>query len=349
MSDIDKLIRPNISNLKPYSTARDEFKGAADIYLDANENPYPSPYHRYPDPLQTRLKAKIASVKKVNPEQIFIGNGSDEAIDLLIRAFCEPAKDAILITEPTYGMYSVCAGVNNVEVIKTKLTPDFQLDTDVIQSSLTPAVKIIFLCSPNNPSGNLLKKELIIRLLNSFQGIVVVDEAYIDFADDEGFLPLISDYQRLVVLQTLSKAWGLAGLRLGMAFAQQELIQVLNKIKYPYNISTLVQQVVLEQLGREEEKVQQVQEIIQQRQKLAEELSGIPLVEHIYPSDANFLLVRVNNARATYDYLLNESIIVRDRSNVVLCDNCLRITIGTPEENQRLLRTLTLFAQTKAS
>jgi len=341
--DILALVRPNIRNLKPYSTARDEFKGEADIYLDANENPFPSLYHRYPDPMQWKIKEKLASIKHVAPEQIFIGNGSDEAIDLIIRAFCEPGRDAILITEPTYGMYSVCAGVNDVQVKKATLTPSFELDLKRIQEVLDTTVKVIFLCSPNNPSGNLLSKNTVIELIQSFPGIVVVDEAYIDFTPDEGLIPALKKFPNLIVMQTLSKAWGLAGLRLGMAFASAEIIRVLNKIKYPYNINSVTQKLVLEQLNSEVRKNEQVSIIQQERTSLDKQLRELPVVLHTYPSDANFILVKMTDAKAIYDYLINKSIIVRDRSSVVLCDNCLRITIGTPDENQRLLETLNAY------
>lgn len=338
--NIQSLIRKNISELKPYSTARDEFKGVAEVYLDANENPFPSPYHRYPDPLQWKLKEKIGNLKEVKPENIFLGNGSDEAIDLLIRAFCEPGKDSILVTEPTYGMYAVCAGVNAVQVKKATLTPGFDLSVDSLKTQLDKTVKIIFLCSPNNPSGNLLSKEKIEYLITSFNGVVVVDEAYIDFADEPGFLNKLSLYPNLVILQTLSKAWGLAGLRLGMAFASKEIIDVLNKIKYPYNINTATQQFALEKLDDGQRKNEQVKIILAERYELTMQLSPLGFVKQIYPSDANFILIKMNQAKAVYDYLINQRIIVRDRSSVTLCEDCLRITIGTPEENTKLINAL---------
>jgi histidinol-phosphate aminotransferase len=335
--DVLSLVRENIINLKPYSTARDEFKGGADVYLDANENPFPSAYNRYPDPLQLKLKSKIASLKSVKPEQIFLGNGSDEAIDLLIRAFCEPGKDSILITEPTYGMYSVCAGINNVAVKKVLLTSDFDLDLEAIHAKRDATVKIIFLCSPNNPSGNALSKNKILNILQTSTCIVVIDEAYIDFSDDPGFRSELSVYPNLVILQTLSKAWGLAGLRLGMAFANPQIIAVLNKIKYPYNINIATQQLVEVALENTEKVNEHIAIILSEREKFKQELVTIDCVEHIYPSDANFLLVKVDQAKAIYTYLINQGIIVRDRSSVVLCDHCLRITIGTPEENKIVL------------
>lgn len=338
--DILSLVRKNIQKLSPYSTARDEFKGTAEVYLDANENPYPSPYNRYPDPLQTKLKKRISEIKGIAPSKIFLGNGSDEAIDLIIRAFCEPGKDSILITEPTYGMYSVCAGVNDVKIKKVNLTVDFDLDLNALQANLDGSVKVIFLCSPNNPSGNLLSKEKISTLITSFKGIVVVDEAYIDFANAEGFLPSLGKYPNLVVLQTFSKSWGLAGLRLGMAFASEEIISVLNKIKYPYNINILTQNTALEEISSVKEKDRQVKEILEQRLLLIKQLQAIPTVLNVYPTDANFVLVKIKHAKKVYNQLIDHSIIVRDRSTVVLCDDCLRITVGTPEENSKLIETL---------
>lgn len=338
--DILSLVRKNIQKLSPYSTARDEFKGTAEVYLDANENPYPSPYNRYPDPVQKKLKKRISEIKGIAPSKIFLGNGSDEAIDLIIRAFCEPGKDSILITEPTYGMYSVCAGVNDVKIIKVNLTVDFDLDLNALQANLDGSVKVIFLCSPNNPSGNLLSKEKISTLITSFKGIVVVDEAYIDFANAEGLLPSLNKYPNLVVLQTFSKSWGLAGLRLGMAFASEEIISVLNKIKYPYNINILTQNTALEEISSVKEKDRQVKEILEQRLLLIQQLQAIPTVLNVYPTDANFVLVKIKHAKKVYNQLIDHSIIVRDRSTVVLCDDCLRITVGTPEENSKLTETL---------
>ena len=340
--DIESLIRKNIRELKPYSTARDEFQGAAEIYLDANENPYPSAYNRYPDPLQKKVKEKIATIKSVNTERIFLGNGSDEAIDLLIRAFCEPGIDSILIPAPTYGMYSVCAGVNNVAVRTSQLTVDFDLDAEHALSVAHNQVKLIFLCSPNNPSGNLLTKEKVTQVINHFKGIVVIDEAYIDFANDPGFLPELNRYPNLVVMQTLSKAWGLAGLRIGMAFASPVIVQTLNKIKYPYNISTAAQQLVLDKLNVSE-KNHHVDQIRTERPKLAEKLNGISCVRHIYPSDANFLLVKTHKSKKVYQYLMSNGIIVRDRSSVILCEDCLRITVGTAPENIRLIEALQTY------
>ncbi len=339
-TDIKKLVRKNVLNMKPYSSARDEFKGEAEIFLDANENPYPSPYNRYPDPLQWKVKEKLAEIKNVKPEQIFLGNGSDEAIDLVIRGFCEPYKESILITEPTYGMYSVCAELNAASIVKVELTKDFDLDLDALLNALTSDTKIIFLCSPNNPTANLLSRDKILNVLNQFSGIVVIDEAYIDFTNSESFVQLLPSYSNLIVLQTFSKAWGLAGLRLGMAFASEEIIRILNKIKYPYNVNIQTQEIALNALQTVDKKDAAVREILQQRTLLANDLERLSITEQVYPSEANFLLVKVKDAPATYKYLMDKNIIVRDRSKVTLCNNCIRITIGTPEENRNLITAL---------
>lgn len=333
-------MRKNIITLKPYSSARDEFKGEAEVFLDANENPYPSPYNRYPDPLQRTLKEKIAEIKGVDPSQIFLGNGSDEGIDLLIRAFCEPNQDSIMITEPTYGMYAVCAEINGVNVQQALLTPDFDLDLDAFPNTFDATTKIIFLCSPNNPTGNMLSHDKIVEVLKRFYGIVVIDEAYIDFAKGKSFIKDLRKYPNLVVLQTFSKAWGLAGLRLGMCYASPEIISILNKIKYPYNINVRTQELVLDALEHKYKKDIWVEEILTQRTKLIKALKSLPIVEKVFPSDANFVLVRVKDAHGTYEYLMNNGIIVRDRSKVMLCYNCLRISVGTPEENDKLIESL---------
>jgi histidinol-phosphate aminotransferase len=335
--EVTKLVRENILKLKPYSSARDEFEGEASVFLDANENPYPSDCNRYPDPHQKQLKKRISELKKIKKEQIFLGNGSDEAIDLLFRAFCEPGKDEVLIPQPTYGMYAVCASINDIQINSVSLTKDFDIDLDATLSAVTTQTKIIFLCSPNNPSGNLLTKEKVIEVIKNFNGLVVVDEAYIDFTNSSSLVESLNQYKNLVVLQTLSKAWGLAGLRLGICFASVEIISILNKIKPPYNISSITQSLALEKLQQEEVKNQQVREIIGQRKTMEAKLPEAKIVEHVYPSDSNFLLVRVKNARKVYDNLLNRGIVLRDRSNVILCNDCLRITIGTPKENELLL------------
>lgn len=341
--NIASLVRKNILNLKPYSSARDEFKGEAEVFLDANENPYPSPYNRYPDPLQLEVKKKMSEIKGVPINQIFLGNGSDEAIDLLIRAFCEPNLDSILIAEPTYGMYAVCADINAVNVQRVLLTPDFDLDLDAFPKTFDATTKIIFLCSPNNPTGNLLDPAKIIEVLKRFYGLVVIDEAYIDFAKKQSFTKELKKYPNLVILQTFSKAWGLAGLRLGMCYASEEIIRIMNRIKYPYNVNVKTQELALEALAEENKKNKYVKEILKQREQLVQNLLRLALTEKIYPSDANFVLVQVKDAHGTYQYLMDQGIIVRDRSKVVLCYNCLRITIGTPEENKKLLSALKTF------
>ncbi|MFA9389203.1 MAG: histidinol-phosphate transaminase [Prolixibacteraceae bacterium] len=334
------LLRPNIANLMPYSSARDEFSGSASVFLDANENPFETGYNRYPDPYQQELKKKIGEVKGVNPELIFLGNGSDEPIDLLFRAFCNPGIDNVVAIDPSYGMYTVSAGINDIEVKKVQLTSDFQLEADKILASVNDKTKLIFLCSPNNPSGNLLNKTELLKIVSEFSGLVVVDEAYIDFAPGATLLSDLEKYPNMVILQTFSKAWGLAGIRLGMAFANQEIIAILNKIKYPYNINALTQQRALEALGNDEQKNQWVETIIAERAKLNEQLLRFPFVTKIYPSDANFLLVKMEGAREKFEYLMNEGVIVRDRSKVTLCEGSLRITVGSEEENKTLIEKL---------
>lgn len=334
------LIRKTIQNLVPYSSARDEFKGEASIFLDANENPYPSSYNRYPDPLQKALKERLSTLKGVDSSRIFVGNGSDEAIDLLIRACCEPYQDSILITEPTYGMYKVCADVNAVNIQQVPLLSDFTLDPHRVMDSITASTKIIFLCSPNNPSGNLLERRQIEVILKRFSGLVVIDEAYIDFANDPGFVSELSVYPNLAILQTLSKGWGLAGLRLGLCFASEEIIQALNKIKYPYNINSITQQLAYEALLKPDQLKSTVDTILLEREKLKEALLKLKTVIKVFPSDANFLLVKVLNAKKVYQMLLQKGIVVRDRSSVKGCEDCLRITVGTPIENELLVNAL---------
>ncbi len=338
--NLDQLLRKNIKSLQPYSSARDEYSGEALIFLDANENPYNQPYNRYPDPLQKVLKEKIAQLKQVKLESIFLGNGSDEPIDLLIRAFCEPGEDNIVTIDPTYGMYQVAAAINNVEVIKSPLNENYELDSTAILKAATNKSKLIFLCSPNNPSGNSLQTDSMLAVINNFNGIVVVDEAYIDFAADKSLLPLLGKYSNLVILQTFSKAWGMAGIRLGMAFAAPEIISILNKIKYPYNLNILTQQKALELIENRSQTEEWVKQIKAERDVLKNELLKFPFTIHIFPSDANFLLVKMHDARGIYDFLKEKGIIVRDRSKVFLCDDSLRITIGTPDENSQLINTL---------
>lgn len=345
--DLNKILRPHILNLVPYSSARDEYTGKEGIFLDANENPYQSVngqhWNRYPDPYQWAIKEKLAPIKGVRPTQIFLGNGSDEPIDLLVRATCIPREDNILIMPPTYGMYQVSADINDVPIVKVPLTPDFQIDTEKVLAGITPQTKIVWICSPNNPSGNLVKRKAILDILNNFGGLVVVDEAYIDFADELSFTQELDKYPNLVVLQTFSKAWGLASLRLGMCFASEEIIRILNKIKPPYNLSGATQQLLFEAIDYVEKKNQLVEDILTERKHLSTNLSTLPLVKKIYPSDANFLLVQFDDAAAVMQYLLEEKIVVRDRSKVLLCEGCLRLTVGTAQENQILLEALKSF------
>lgn len=338
--EIKELVRPNIRALKPYSSARSEFTGNASVFLDANENPFDNGYNRYPDPLQRELKEQIALIKRVVSEYIFLGNGSDEAIDLVYRIFCIPGQDNVVAPEPTYGMYQVCAEINDIEYRPVPLSDDFSLDTNRLLAATDANTKVIFLCSPNNPTGNLLDKNEIIRVLDQFKGIVVVDEAYIDFADQPSFLSQLSRYPRLIVLQTFSKAWAQASIRLGIAFAQPEIIGYFNKVKYPYNINLLTQSHALDMLLDEKKVKGQVQLLIQERESLAEALKVLPYVLTVYPSQANFLLVRVKDANKIYYKLTEAGVIVRNRNNITLCNSCLRITIGTESENTQLLNVL---------
>jgi len=338
--DIQKLLRENIRQLQPYSSARDEFKGEASVYLDANENPYNSPFNRYPDPLQWEVKEHISRIKNVPPENIFLGNGSDEPIDLLYRAFCEPRLDNVVAIEPTYGMYKVSAAINDIEYRKVLLDENFQFSSEKLISASNLYTKIIWLCSPNNPTGNSLNRNEVVTLLNSFDGIVVLDEAYIDFASESSFSEYLSQYPNLVILQTFSKAWGNAAIRLGMAFASIEIIAVLNKIKYPYNINILTQKHAINALKSPDQVKEWVKILLAERTVLINSLEKLPMVVHVYPTDANFVLVKVNNANATYHQLVDRSIIVRNRNSVTLCNDCLRITVGTPEENKILLEEL---------
>ncbi|MDR1380841.1 MAG: histidinol-phosphate transaminase [Tannerella sp.] len=341
MTEISRLVRANIRNLKPYSCARYEFKGEASVFLDANENPLNvAPYNRYPDPLQEELKAKIAGIKNVRPSQIMLGVGSDEPIDLVIRIFCEPRIDNIVAMEPTYNMYGVCADINDVEYRRILLNDDYSLDAGRILEAVDEKTKIIFLCSPNNPTGNLAERGEVLKILNGFGGIVVMDEAYIDFSSQPSWLKALDEYPGLIVLQTFSKAWGLASVRCGMAFASEQIVGYLNNVKYPYNINLLTQQFVSEQLDHEERKEKWVKTLLEQREILAAKLAAIPLIEKIYPSDANFLLVKTPDANDIYSKLTDRGIVVRNRSNVSLCLGCLRITVGTAEENDILTNTL---------
>lgn len=339
--DLEALLRPNIRHLKPYTSARDEFQGRARIYLDANENPFDdTPFHRYPDPYHTDLRHKIAKLIDLPADHIFLGSGSDEAIDLLIRAFCNPGQHSILTCPPTYGMYEVQAHIHDVGVQKVLLTPDFQPDEPAILRALQPGTRLIFLCSPNNPTGNRLSRTSITRLLTAFHGIVIVDEAYIDFADEPGLADLIPTHPNLVILRTFSKAWGLAGLRTGMALADPALIRVLYRIKLPYNLSQAAQSYLYTALDRHKAIKQRIELIRTERRRVAHQLNQLPHVLKVHPSDANFLLVQFHDPQHTYRHLLSRGIVVRDRSNQPLCQGCLRITIGTPAENDQLLQAL---------
>lgn len=341
---LQKLIRKNIAALKPYSSARDEFSGDASVFLDANENSLGSPllkwYNRYPDPHQKKLKAAISSVKSVPASQIFLGNGSDECIDVLYRIFCEPGVDNVIICPPTYGMYEVSAAINNIEIRKAPLTEHFQLDTIHLENLVDIHTKIIWLCSPNNPTGNSLNRVDIETILNNYNGIVVIDEAYINFSRQKSFIQELSNYPNLVILQTFSKAWGLAGLRLGMAFAHEPIVEIMDKVKPPYNINQVTQDLVTDALQEVGMVNDMIKELVAMRGALAKVFQQIPVVEKVYPSDANFLLVKVKNASSVYNYLLTKGIVVRDRSNVQLCEGCLRITIGTEKENTLLVDAL---------
>ena len=344
MKQLKELVRENIWNLKPYSCARDEFKGEAKAYLDANENPFNTSYNRYPDPLQWAVKEKIAELKYVKPSQIMLGVGSDEPIDLIFRVFCEPKVDNVVAINPTYGMYGVCADINNVEYRQVNLEADYSLNADKVLAATDENSKVIFLCSPNNPTANLLNASEIEKILKGFDGIVVIDEAYIDFSDKGSWIAKLSKYPKMVILQTFSKAWGLAAARCGMAFASEEIISFFNKVKYPYNINILTQKLILEKLDQVEIKNNWVKEILSQRTLMIEELEQLSIVKHIYPSNANFILVKVDDANLRYKQLVDKGIIVRNRNSVTLCENCLRITIGTAQDNKELLKALTSLA-----
>ena len=336
--DIRELLRENIRTLAPYSTARDEYQGELGIYLDANENPYDNNYNRYPDPHQKNLKRRLAEITGVPVEKIFIGNGSDEPIDLVFRLFCEPRRHNAVSIAPTYGMYKVAAAINDVQMREVQLEPGFTLDAEKLLAATDENTRLLFLCSPNNPSGNCFPKKEIEKVIRRFNGIVILDEAYIDFAGQPGFLSELDEYPNLVILQTLSKAWGMAGLRLGLAFAQPLIVDTLSRVKYPYNINVVTQKIVLEQLRRSPDA--QIAEIVSERGRVLEGLAKNPVIRKIHPTDANFVLVEVDEPRTIYDRLIGAGIIVRDRSRIKGCEGCLRITIGTPEENDRLLETL---------
>lgn len=338
MKDISRYVRRAIAALTPYSTARDEYEGELGVFLDANESPYENGYNRYPDPHQKALKAQIASIKGVPAENIFVGNGSDEAIDLVFRVFCEPREDNVVAIAPSYGMYKVAAAINDVEIREVALGEDFSLPTDALLAAADENTKALFLCSPNNPTANSFPREELMRLVEEFDGMVVVDEAYIDFAEARSLVGEIASHPNLVVLQTMSKAWGMAGLRVGLALADSRVVELMSQVKYPYNINVATMKIVSDLLtkGIDEE----VEQIKQQRALVAEALAEFKFVERVYPSDANFLLVRVADADALYEHLIKEGIIVRNRTRMKGCEGCLRITIGLKEENVKLIESL---------
>jgi histidinol-phosphate aminotransferase len=342
--DLNKLIRENIKTLKPYSSARHEFTGKASVFLDANENAYGSPvtenYNRYPDPLQWQLKFQLAKIKGVPAENIFIGNGSDEVIDLAYRIFCEPKKDNVIICPPTYGMYQVSAHINDVAIKKVNLTNDFELDVVAIMDATDENTKLLFICSPNNPTGNNMRRADVELLLNNFRGIIIIDEAYINFSKQKTFIQELTEYPNLIVMQTLSKAWGLAALRLGLAFASMDIIDIFNKVKPPYNINEASQQIAIDALQETGMVNKWIKEVVHEKEILEAALVQLSFVKKVYPTDANFILVKVTDANALYQWLADNEIVVRNRTNEVGCKNCLRITIGTPEENKNLLSTL---------
>jgi len=341
MIPIEKLTRENIWKLQPYSCARTEFSGrTARVFLDANENPYNKPFNRYPDPLQIEVKKRLAEIKGVKEEQIFLGNGSDEAIDLMYRCFTRPGKDNVVAIEPTYGMYEVCAEINDIKYRKVLLDENFQIKAEKLLEACDYNTKLIWTCSPNNPTGNNINRDEIKKVIEDFGGLVVVDEAYSDFSNAKPFRLDLDKYPNLVVLNTFSKAWGCAAIRLGMAFAHKDIIDILNKVKYPYNVNSLTQQQALAMLKDPYEVDKRVKILLVERDRMIEAFRLLPICEHIYPTDANFILVRMTDAQAIYDYLVGKGIIVRNRTNVTLCGNCLRITVGTKNENSELLAAL---------
>ena len=338
---LKSLVRPNFWRLAPYSSARNEYSGKeAHVFLDANENPYNRPFNRYPDPLQREVKARISKLKSMPMEQIFLGNGSDEAIDLAYRCFCEPGIDNVVAIEPTYGMYRVCADINNVEYRTVLLDDKYAFSANRLLAATDAHTKLIWLCSPNNPTGNSLDRDEMLSLIEAFDGIVIVDEAYADFSAQKSLRHEIANHPNLIVLSTLSKAWGCAAIRLGMAFAQREIIEIYNKVKYPYNVNLLTQQQALEILDNPFEVEKWVTTLLQERRRLMEAFQLLPICEKVFPTDANFFLARMTDAQAIYDYLVERGIIVRNRSRISLCENCLRVTIGTKNENNELLAAL---------
>ena len=342
MKTIKELVRPNIWSLAPYSSARNEYSGhVAHVFLDANENPFNGPYNRYPDPLQESLKERLSEVKNVPAENIFLGNGSDEAIDLVYRCFCEPKKDNVVAICPTYGMYEVCADINDVEYRKVMLDENYQITAEELLAACDANTKAIWICSPNNPTGNNIMGEEIEKVIENFDGIVVVDEAYIDFSNQKSFKHYVGNNNyNVIVLQTMSKAWGSAAIRLGMAFAKKEIIGIFNKVKYPYNVNMLTQEQAMKRLKDTQPVEQWVNILLQERERTIEAFGELPICEKIYPTDANFFLAKVKDAQKAYDYLVDKGIIVRNRTKVALCNNCLRVTIGTREENNELIGAL---------
>ena len=345
MKNLKEIVRKNIYSLKPYSSARNEFKGEASIFIDANENPYDTPYNRYPDPLQLQVKEKISALKGVSVENIFLGVGSDEPIDLLYSIFCEPQKDNVVALEPTYGMYAVCADINNVEYRTVSLKENYQFSADDLLAATDENSKIIWLCSPNNPTGNALDAEEIEKVLKNFSGIVAVDEAYIDFSSQPSFLKVLKKYPNMVVLQTFSKAWGSAGVRLGMAFASEDIIKIFNKVKYPYNVNVLTQRYAIKLLDNFSQVEKKVKAILKNREKLEKQLAKVKCIKEVYPTDANFILVKTIDSDAIYKYLIEKGIVARNRNGITLCDNCLRITVGTAEENKQVIAALKNFSK----
>lgn len=341
MKDIKALCRPNIWRLAAYSCARTEFSGrSATVFLDANENPFNKPFNRYPDPLQQELKQLLSAVKGVPAENIFLGNGSDEAIDLPYRIFCEPGIDNVVAIAPTYGMYEVCADVNNVEYRPVLLDADYRITADKLLGACDAHTKLMWICSPNNPTGNLIDREAIEKVLQMFQGIVIIDEAYSDFANARPFRHELASHPNLIVLNTMSKAWGCAAIRLGMAFASKDIIGLFNKVKYPYNVNALTQRQAIDALKDPFAVDKWVSIIKQERTRVMQAFADLPICKKVYPTEANFFLARVTDAQGIYDYLVDRGIIVRNRTRITLCDDCLRITIGTKSENQELLAAL---------
>ena len=341
MKQLKELVRPNIWRLAPYSSARNEYSGhEAHVFLDANENPYGAPLNRYPDPLQTELKAKLSKIKGIAPSQIFLGNGSDEAIDLCYRVFCEPKADNVVAIEPTYGMYKVCADINDVAYRPVLLDEGYQLNADKLLAQCDAHTKLIWICSPNNPTGNNMQRDEVKKVLTAFQGIVVVDEAYSDFSPARTFREDLSHYPNLIVLNTFSKAWASAAIRLGMAFAQEPIIELFNKVKYPYNVNYLTQKRAIEVLDKRDEIDTWIKILLRERGQLINAFSELPICRQVFHTDANFFLARMTDAQAIYDYLVERGIIVRNRTRIRLCKDCLRVTIGSREENRELLGAL---------